>query len=135
MARAHHVARAHRRIAARSRHVAARRAAVRHRVAAKSGHVSARHHVAARHRVPASQRIATRTPLTDSQRVAAALTSTAALRPVRPWLPQPYYGTVIAGVTLGTVVAANTVPPSPSFDLCWYWSDPTRAHGYWDFCR
>ncbi len=56
-------------------------------------------------------------------------------RPIRPWVPQPYYGVVIAGVTLGTVVAATTVPPSPTFDLCWYWSNPPKTRGYWDYCN
>jgi hypothetical protein len=33
-------------------------------------------------------------------------------RPVRPWVPQPYYGTVFDGVTLGAVIAATAVPTS-----------------------
>ena len=56
-------------------------------------------------------------------------------RPIRPWVPQPYYGVVIAGVTLGTVVASTSVPPSPTFDLCWYWSNPPKTRGYWDYCN
>jgi hypothetical protein len=58
-------------------------------------------------------------------------------RPVRVWAPRPYYGTVIAGVTLGTVVAASTVgvvPPPPGPNLCWFWQDSTMARGYWDYC-
>ena len=57
------------------------------------------------------------------------------VRPVRPWVQQPYYGSRFDGVVLGTVVAANTVPTSPSLDLCWYWSNPARTRGYWDFCQ
>ena len=38
----------------------------------------------------------------------------AVVRPVRPWVRLPYYGTVVAGVALGTVIAATTIPPAPS---------------------
>jgi hypothetical protein len=57
------------------------------------------------------------------------------VRPVRPWVRRPYYGTVIAGVTLGTIIAASTIPPAPSSDLCWYWSNSSHARGYWDYCQ
>ena len=63
------------------------------------------------------------------------LRTTMVERPIRPWVPQPYYGVVIAGVTLGTVVAATSVPPSPTFDVCWYWSNPPKTRGYWDYCN
>lgn len=56
---------------------------------------------------------------------------------VRRWRHRPHYGSWIAGVTLGTIIAvaiANSVPPAPSPDLCWYWSNPARTHGYWDYC-
>jgi hypothetical protein len=59
----------------------------------------------------------------------------AVVRPVRPWVRRPYYGTVIAGVTLGTIIAASTIPPAPSSDLCWYWSNSSHSRGYWDYCR
>jgi hypothetical protein len=59
----------------------------------------------------------------------------AVLRPVRPWVRRPYYGTVIAGVTLGTIIAASTIPPAPSSDLCWYWSNSSHSRGYWDYCQ
>jgi hypothetical protein len=61
--------------------------------------------------------------------------STAVVRSVRPWVRQPHYGTVVASVTLGTVIATSAVPTSPSFDLCWYWSNSSKARGYWDFCQ
>jgi|SRR6516225_3398097 len=54
---------------------------------------------------------------------------------VRPWVQQPYYGTVFDGVTLGAVIAATAVPTSPSFDVCWYWSNSSQTRGYWDFCQ
>jgi hypothetical protein len=44
-------------------------------------------------------------------------------------------GTVFDGVTLGAVIAATAVPTSPSFDLCWYWSNSSQTRGYWDFCQ
>ncbi len=32
------------------------------------------------------------------------------VRPVQPWVRRPYYGTVIAGITLGTIIAVSSVP-------------------------
>jgi len=55
----------------------------------------------------------------------------------RPWVRRPYYGTIIAGVALGaiiTVAAVGAVPPRPAPNLCWYWADPYRNRGYWDYC-
>ena len=69
------------------------------------------------------------------RRGAVAVKSTAVERPVRPWVPQPYYGTVFDGVTLGAVMAANAVPTSWSIDVCWYWSNSSKTRGYWDFCQ
>ena len=60
------------------------------------------------------------------------------VRPVRRWVARPYYGAVVAGVALGTVIAATTVavvPVAPAPTLCWYWADPTRVQGYWDYCK
>jgi hypothetical protein len=57
------------------------------------------------------------------------------VRPVRPWVRLPYYGTVVAGVTLGTIIAASTIPPAPSSELCWYWSNSSKTRGYWDYCQ
>src|SRR5258708_5843691 len=59
----------------------------------------------------------------------------AMVRPIRPWVRRPYYGTVIAGVALGTIIAASTIPPAPSSDLCWYWSNSSKTRGYWDYCQ
>lgn len=54
----------------------------------------------------------------------------------RPWAAQNWYGAVIAGVTLGSIiaVAANTPPYAPSTQLCWYWANSSRTRGYWDYC-
>jgi hypothetical protein len=116
-----HVAVRHRGVTVRARHVA-----VRHRGVTRTRHVAAGHrrvavktrHVAIRHR-----------------RGAVAVKSAAVLRPVRPWVPQPYYGAVFDGVTLGAVMAATAVPTSPSIDVCWYWSISSKTRGYWDFCQ
>ena len=56
---------------------------------------------------------------------------------VKPHKKHNYYGTVIAGVVLGSILAASayyayTAPPSP--DLCWYWTSPAKVRGYWDYC-
>ena len=56
---------------------------------------------------------------------------------VRSWRHKPYYGSVIAGVALGTLIgvtAAGIAPPPPAPNLCWYWSNPYRNQGYWDYC-
>jgi len=53
---------------------------------------------------------------------------------VRGWNRRPYYGTVIAGVALGTIIAAAAAPPPPSSELCWYWTNPSKNRGYWDYC-
>jgi hypothetical protein len=57
------------------------------------------------------------------------------VRPVRPWVRRPYYGTFVAGVALGTIIAATAIPPAPSSDLCWYWSNSSHTRGYWDYCQ
>jgi hypothetical protein len=134
----------------RTRHVAAprrvirtRHVAIRHRgVAARRGVIRARHvaaahrrlavrprHVAIRHRGVAARR----TNVAAVRR--GAVKSAAVVRPVRPWVQQPYYGAVFDGVTVGAIIAANSVPTSPSIDLCWYWSNSSKTRGYWDFCQ
>jgi hypothetical protein len=59
-------------------------------------------------------------------------------RPYRAWVARPYYGAaLIGGVALGTIVAVNVahaVPAVPGPNACWYWSDPSETHGYWDYC-
>ena len=129
-----HVAVRHRGVTVRTRHVA-----VRHRGVTRTRHVAAGHRgiavrtgrVAVRHRGVAARR----THVTVGRRGPVAMKSTAVERPVRPWVPQPYYGTVFDGVTLGAVIAASVVPTSPSFDVCWYWSNSSQTRGYWDFCQ
>ena len=59
------------------------------------------------------------------------------VRPDRSWVRRPHYGSIIAGIALGTIVAAavaGVVPPPPRPDLCWYWADRAYRTGYWDYC-
>jgi len=51
---------------------------------------------------------------------------------VRPWVRRPYFGTVVAGVTLGTLIATTTAPPAPSPEVCWAWTSSEHTQGYWD---
>jgi len=55
----------------------------------------------------------------------------------RPWYRRPYYGTIIGGVALGSILAVTAyglAPRPPRPDLCWYWADEIQSRGYWDYC-
>lgn len=55
----------------------------------------------------------------------------------RPWYRRPYYGTIIGGIALGTIVgvtAYGLAPRPPRPDLCWFWADEAQSSGYWDYC-
>jgi hypothetical protein len=56
------------------------------------------------------------------------------VRGVRPWSSRAWYGTAIAGVTLGTIIAVSAAPPPPQDNLCWFWVDSLENRGYWDWC-
>ncbi|MGD9923323.1 MAG: hypothetical protein AB7V13_18040 [Pseudorhodoplanes sp.] len=56
------------------------------------------------------------------------------VRGVRPWSNRAWYGTAVAGVTLGTIIAVTAVPPVPQDGLCWFWIDASETRGYWDWC-
>jgi hypothetical protein len=56
------------------------------------------------------------------------------VRPVRGWGWRPYYGTVVGGIALGTIIAASAVPVAPAPGLCWFWTDASQTRGYWDYC-
>lgn len=59
-------------------------------------------------------------------------------RPVRPWVRRAYYGTIVGGVALGTLITATAVaavPEAPAPNLCWYWADEAKSQGYWDYCQ
>lgn len=126
-----HVAVRHRgvSVSVRARHVA-----VRHRGVTRTRHVAAGHrgiavktrHVALRHRGVAARR----THIAVGRRGAVAVKVAAVVRPVKPWVPQPYYGAVFDGVTLGAVMTATAVPTSRPIDVCWYWSNSSQTRGY-----
>ena len=123
----------HRGATVRARHVA-----VRHRGVTRTRHVAGGHRgvmVRTRHVFRHRGVAARRTHVAVGRRGAVAVKFTAVVRPVRPWVPQPYYGAVFDGVSLGAVKAATAVPTSPSIDLCWYWSNSSQTRGYWDFCQ
>jgi hypothetical protein len=52
----------------------------------------------------------------------------------RPYVRAPYYGSIVAGVAIGTLIVASVPPPAPAPELCWYWSNSMNSQGYWDYC-
>lgn len=59
------------------------------------------------------------------------------VRPIRPWEKKPHFGQFVAGVTLGAIVTAAAIgvaPPPPAPRLCWFWVNPAKDKGYWDYC-
>lgn len=61
--------------------------------------------------------------------------TTFVLKPYRPWVQQSYYGKVVSGVTLGTIVGVTSTPVPPSTKVCWFWATSSHTQGYWDLCR
>ena len=62
---------------------------------------------------------------------------------VRPggWARPGWYrwgpgGAIAAGAAIGFIAAGAAVaygtPPAPG--MCWYYTDPTRTQGFWDYC-
>jgi hypothetical protein len=50
----------------------------------------------------------------------------------------PRGGAIAAGAAIGFVTAATAVawagaPPAPG--MCWYYTDPSRTQGFWDYCQ
>ena len=59
------------------------------------------------------------------------------VRPYRAWVDRPYYGVLVGGVALGSIIAVSTprsVPDAPAENMCWFWADEDQAKGYWDYC-
>lgn len=56
----------------------------------------------------------------------------------RPWHRRPYYGRIIGGVAIGTLLAATAyyayADSPPADGLCWFWADDAETQGYWDYC-
>ncbi|HYI27552.1 MAG TPA: hypothetical protein VD863_06840 [Bradyrhizobium sp.] len=57
-------------------------------------------------------------------------------RPARYGWPRG--GAIAAGAAIGFVTAATAAawagsPPAPG--MCWYYTDPSRTQGFWDYCQ
>jgi hypothetical protein len=53
------------------------------------------------------------------------------------WYRWPVGGALAAGAAIGFVAAASAAawagaPPAPG--MCWYYTDPSRTQGFWDYC-
>jgi hypothetical protein len=51
---------------------------------------------------------------------------------------RPRGGAIAAGAAIGFVTAATAAawagsPPAPG--MCWYYTDPSRTQGFWDYCQ
>lgn len=49
----------------------------------------------------------------------------------------PRGGAVAAGAAIGFVAAATAVAwagAAPAPGMCWYYTDPSRTQGFWDYC-
>jgi hypothetical protein len=50
----------------------------------------------------------------------------------------PRGGAIAAGAAIGFVSAATAVAwagAAPAPGMCWYYTDPTRTQGFWDYCQ
>jgi hypothetical protein len=65
-------------------------------------------------------------------------TAVAPGRWARPgWYHWPRGGAIAAGAALGFVTAATAVAwagAAPASGMCWYYTDPSRTQGFWDYC-
>lgn len=57
------------------------------------------------------------------------------VRPAYGWGPG---GAIAAGAALGFIAAAGAAAyassPAPAPGMCWYYTDPYRRAGFWDYC-
>jgi len=60
------------------------------------------------------------------------------------WVRPPAYrwgpgGAIAAGAAIGFVAAgaaaAYATSPAPAPGMCWYYTDPYRRAGFWDYCQ
>jgi len=53
------------------------------------------------------------------------------------WYRWPVGGAIAAGAAIGFVTAATAVGwagAAPAPGMCWYYTDPSRTQGFWDYC-
>jgi len=54
------------------------------------------------------------------------------------WYGWPRGGAIAAGAAIGFVSAATAVAwagTAPAPGMCWYYTDPSRTQGFWDYCQ
>ncbi|WFU14998.1 hypothetical protein [Bradyrhizobium sp. CB3481] len=60
------------------------------------------------------------------------------VRWARPgWYRWPVGGAIAAGAAIGFVTAANAAAwagTAPAPGMCWFYTDPSRTQGFWDYC-
>ncbi|WFU36185.1 hypothetical protein QA635_17950 [Bradyrhizobium brasilense] len=57
-------------------------------------------------------------------------------RPGRYYWPRG--GAIAAGAAIGVVTAATAAAwagAAPAPGMCWYYTDPSRTQGFWDYCQ
>ncbi|UGX98160.1 hypothetical protein G6321_00024765 [Bradyrhizobium barranii subsp. barranii] len=72
-----------------------------------------------------------------------AVRSTTAVAGRGAWARPGYYhwprgGAIAAGAAIGFVTAATAVAwagAAPAPGMCWYYTDPSRTQGFWDYCQ
>jgi hypothetical protein len=50
----------------------------------------------------------------------------------------PRGGAIAAGAAIGVVTAATAAAwagAAPAPGMCWYYTDPSRTQGFWDYCQ
>lgn len=69
--------------------------------------------------------------------------SATVVRPGAAWVRPGWYGwrpggAIAAGAALGFIAAAGAAAyataPAPAPGMCWYYTDPYRRAGFWDYC-
>ena len=53
------------------------------------------------------------------------------------WYRWPVGGAIAAGAAIGFVTAASAAAwagTAPAAGMCWYYTDPSRTQGFWDYC-
>jgi hypothetical protein len=53
------------------------------------------------------------------------------------WYRWPRGGAIAAGAAIGFVAATTAVAwagAAPAPGMCWYYTDPSRTQGFWDYC-